>query len=261
MPFEVKAAFGLLIDLIFIRDGRLPDDARFIAGYLGLSVRKWNLIRTALLEWPNADGSIGKIRSDLGIITTLKSDYLTINRRLSGDNNEINEAEGNKNSNLTKSRASARERVLESEPESKITTATSASDDWPDLTPLDQAALLCRLVGRSGSLDVARDGGLVQSVFYFPKWRKRGASWEGDVVPVVTALTQRNARPIRTWSYFDQAIAEATAARTAPVKEGFSNGNEFGGSRARERGQDVDAMLSGAQRAIDDYDAGVSRSG
>ncbi|WP_181175717.1 DUF1376 domain-containing protein [Mesorhizobium sp. B2-3-4] len=54
MPFEVKAAYGLLLDLIYMQGGALPDNDRYIAGLLGLSVRKWNGIRSALI-------SLGKI--------------------------------------------------------------------------------------------------------------------------------------------------------------------------------------------------------
>ena len=49
MPFEQKAAYGLVLDLIYMRNGRLPDDSRYIAGLLGVSVRKWNTLRSALL--------------------------------------------------------------------------------------------------------------------------------------------------------------------------------------------------------------------
>lgn len=50
MPFEVKAAYGLVLDLIYMKRGQLPDDARFIAGMLGVSVRKWNSIRETLID-------------------------------------------------------------------------------------------------------------------------------------------------------------------------------------------------------------------
>lgn len=61
LSFEVKGAYAIVLDLIYMRDGRLPDDARYIAGQLGCSVRKWSAIRAALI-------SAGKINADLGII-------------------------------------------------------------------------------------------------------------------------------------------------------------------------------------------------
>lgn len=50
MPFETKAAYGLVLDLIYMQDGNLPDDPRYISGLLGVSVRKWKSLREALID-------------------------------------------------------------------------------------------------------------------------------------------------------------------------------------------------------------------
>lgn len=50
MSFEVKGAYRLILDLIYMQGGKLPDDARYISGNLGCSVRKWNAIRAELIE-------------------------------------------------------------------------------------------------------------------------------------------------------------------------------------------------------------------
>jgi len=50
MPFEIKCAYRVVLDLIYMQGGRLPDDARYIAGHLGCSLRKWKAIRAELLE-------------------------------------------------------------------------------------------------------------------------------------------------------------------------------------------------------------------
>jgi hypothetical protein len=47
---ERKGAYAVLIDLIFMRDGNLPDDPQYIAGQLGCSVRKWNSIKSFLIS-------------------------------------------------------------------------------------------------------------------------------------------------------------------------------------------------------------------
>ena len=49
MPFEEKAAYAFVLDLIYLHSAYLPDDPRFIAGHLGVSVRKWNAIRGSLI--------------------------------------------------------------------------------------------------------------------------------------------------------------------------------------------------------------------
>lgn len=50
MTFELKGAYRLVLDLIYMQGGNLPDDARYISGLLGCSVKKWNALRAALLE-------------------------------------------------------------------------------------------------------------------------------------------------------------------------------------------------------------------
>ncbi len=50
LSFELKAGFLLLKQLFIERKGRIKDDARWIAGMLGLSVRKWNMIKKSLLD-------------------------------------------------------------------------------------------------------------------------------------------------------------------------------------------------------------------
>lgn len=67
MPFELKGAYRLLLDLIYMQGGRLPDDAKYISGLLGCSTRAWNNYRTALL-------SMGKISAENGIISNFRAD-------------------------------------------------------------------------------------------------------------------------------------------------------------------------------------------
>jgi len=50
MSFEMKGAYRIVLDLIYMQNGTLPDDARYISGHLGCSVKKWNSLRIALIE-------------------------------------------------------------------------------------------------------------------------------------------------------------------------------------------------------------------
>ncbi|MFC7378251.1 DUF1376 domain-containing protein [Brevundimonas sp. GCM10030266] len=70
LSFETKGAYAIVLDLIYMRDGRLPDDARYIAGQLGCSVRKWTAIRAELI-------AAGKLAAEDGIISNFRADYLT----------------------------------------------------------------------------------------------------------------------------------------------------------------------------------------
>src|SRR6056297_3115140 len=51
MPFEIKCAYRVVLDLIYMQGGNLPDDARYISGLLGCSIRKWKSIRSELIGY------------------------------------------------------------------------------------------------------------------------------------------------------------------------------------------------------------------
>lgn len=67
MPFELKAAYRLVLDLIYMQGGELPDDARYISGLLGCSVRAWKKYRDELI-------SAGKIYAKGGVISNSRAD-------------------------------------------------------------------------------------------------------------------------------------------------------------------------------------------
>lgn len=95
MDLETKGAYRILLDLIYMHGGALPDDARFIAGHLGCSVRRWNSIRDKLV-------SLGKIRAENEIISNFRADKeLEISRKLQEKNRE-NRAGRNENNDLPK---------------------------------------------------------------------------------------------------------------------------------------------------------------
>lgn len=50
LPFELKTTYAFILDLIYMQNGDLPDDDRYISGLLGVSVRKWNSLRQGLID-------------------------------------------------------------------------------------------------------------------------------------------------------------------------------------------------------------------
>lgn len=123
MSFEVKCAYGLVLDMIYMRDGQLPDDARYIAGMLGCSVRKWNSILSELVE-------AGKLQCEGGIISNSRADYLVEERRTYRDKKAENRSRPNKNSDVeTRSRSSAR---VKPEPEVSNSNELDLGDTPPE---------------------------------------------------------------------------------------------------------------------------------
>jgi len=118
LSFEVKGAYAIVLDLIYMRDGRLADDARYIAGQLGCSVRKWTAIRQELIE-------VGKLTAKDGIISNFRANYLTEESRKYQDKQAEIAGNPRKNNNLRQPKPSQSE--PEPEPERKREAIASLS--------------------------------------------------------------------------------------------------------------------------------------
>lgn len=68
LSLEERGAFNTVLDLLYTRDGALPDDERFIAGWLGSDVRVWRRIRTRLI-------ALGKLGVVDGLITNSRATF------------------------------------------------------------------------------------------------------------------------------------------------------------------------------------------
>lgn len=95
--------------------------------------------------------------------------------------------------------------------------AVVSVSDWPDDAGGKLAGRLCEEVG-SPRLDWSKTPDLLTTSTRLAAWRRDGASWEFDVVPVVTALARRPGRPITSWKFFDSAIAQSIADNAAALK-------------------------------------------
>jgi uncharacterized protein YdaU (DUF1376 family) len=76
LTLEEKGAYSLCLDLIYDRGGPIPDDARWLAGVCGVSLRKWNGIRERLI-------SLGKIAVENGLLSNSRADFEILSSNLS----------------------------------------------------------------------------------------------------------------------------------------------------------------------------------
>jgi uncharacterized protein YdaU (DUF1376 family) len=125
---ETKGAYAIVLDLIYMRDGRLSDDARYIAGQLGCSVRKWTAIRNELLE-------AGKIQCANGVISNFRADYLTEESRKYQDKQREIAGLPRKNKGLEKPSVIPKPSQSESESDSKIETTSLVRPKPNDALP------------------------------------------------------------------------------------------------------------------------------
>lgn len=263
MPLEVKGAYSILLDLIYVRDGRLPDDPHFICGHLGCSVRKWNMIKPVLIEAGKIvvrDGFITNSRADKVVrATRLSPDYPEIISTKSGDNLEINRATSAKNNDLQAPLSQSQSQSQNISTVVDKLQRLGAADDWPEKPMHEVARDLCQIVG-SGMLDIDKSQGLVTSSGRLARWKSDGLSWSGVVVPVVSSLAGRAKRAIGQWGYFDGALAEAhqQASREMPVVTG-GNAN---GNADRETGRSAWGEIIGERVASrSGQDEGQGRTG
>lgn len=118
MPFELKAAYSVVLDLIYMQGGELPDDPRYISGLLGLSVRKWNSIRKDLI-------AVGKIQVNGEFLTNYRAVIELESLGKLQDKQRENRSRPNKNKDLQTPRSDH----TEPEPDTESNTAAATLRD------------------------------------------------------------------------------------------------------------------------------------
>ncbi|WP_439605469.1 DUF1376 domain-containing protein [Shinella sp.] len=194
MSFELKAAYRLVLDLIYMQAGELPDDARYISGLLGCTVRKWNSLRDELVSQGKVVVS-GKFLTNKRAIIELETlgklqDKQRENRRRPNKNKEIESPPFD-----------------HTEPDTEATLSSVASAPAQD----DFDLLQSRLVSAAGEGGIQPHGALV--VGPIAEMIAAGVSLELDVIPTIRAVTSRRTRPAASWAYFVPAIREAYERR------------------------------------------------
>lgn len=74
LTLEERGAYNTVLDLIYSRDGHLPDDDRFISGWLRVDVRVWKRIKCNLIERQKLyveNGLIRNSRADVEVLEAL----------------------------------------------------------------------------------------------------------------------------------------------------------------------------------------------
>jgi uncharacterized protein YdaU (DUF1376 family) len=87
LTLEEKGAYSLVLDLMYVRGGPVPDEPRYIAGVCNCSVRKWNAIRERLI-------SLGKIHVVNGYLTNERAEKEIENAAKDAEERAENGAKG-----------------------------------------------------------------------------------------------------------------------------------------------------------------------
>ena len=76
LTLEEKGAYSLCLDLIYDRGGPIPDDARWLSGVCGVSIRKWTALRETLVNDK-------KLYVKYGMISNARADFEIVSAELS----------------------------------------------------------------------------------------------------------------------------------------------------------------------------------
>lgn len=230
LSLEERGAYNTVLDLIYARANKLPDDDRFICGWLRCDIRVWKRIKAKLIEDQKLyveGGLLRNFRATSEILTALSSMQLV---------SEANRSKGIKSGEVRRKNKNLSEPSVE--PTANIPTPT------PTPTPIKEAGIGS---ARANSLDLearlreAADWqnephpnlavtGQIEALI------AAGANMDLDVLPTVRALAPR-ANGRSSWKYFVKAIAQARDDRIAASKivspNGGFHGNRTGNSQRR----------------------------
>jgi hypothetical protein len=135
---------------------------------------------------------------------------------------------------------------------STVINPASVVCDWPEGDARRHAELLSQ-AANTIRLDPSRQPGLTTTLGRLAAWRRDGASWEHDVLPVVTTIAAKPGQPISSWKFFDapiaQSIADNAAALKIPEARHASQTHEQLPRRSAERSANRDRSTAGAERA------------
>ncbi|WP_066795108.1 YdaU family protein [Sphingomonas soli] len=209
LTLEEKGAYSLCLDLIYDRGAPIPDDARWLSGVCGVSIRKWNSIRDRLLD-------LGKIYAENGLLSNARADFELVSTELSSRERAESGAKGGrkraenagqplKNNNIAQAEPKREEKireeveVVEATP-LPVVSALPALQVWNDacaatgwaqvkkFTPTRQAALRARI----------RDDGM--------------DGWTAAIARAV-ASPLLTAQPPPTWFDFDFIVKSGNFAK------------------------------------------------
>jgi uncharacterized protein YdaU (DUF1376 family) len=193
MPLELKGAYSLVLDLIYMQDGRLPDDARYISGLLGCTIKRWNGLRNELLA-----------RGKIYITGEFLANYRADKERETLAKFQQNQAEKGRASNKNKDipETAVRPARVYSEPDTNTTTLLNGRE--------------ADLYDALGIHADQRANGKFMVLSEPLNWLASGCDMDADILPTIRSLSAKTNK-VTSWRFFDAAVFEARDRRVAPA--------------------------------------------
>lgn len=229
LTLEERGAYNTVLDLIYSKADKLPDDDHFIAGFLASDVRVWKRIKAKLI-------SLGKIRVEEGLLRNFRAtsevDAALLRVASASDAGKQSaaakaakkKAQESQNNGLVSTPVSTEvQRPFQQSTATATTTSTNhhhpkngtgnghakAADDKTVFAECDSAL---RNIEGIGAHPVA-----VAPVIA-PIWQlvQAGYSLHATVIPSVRRQVAAAGKPISRWSYFVKGILDDAKAAAVP---------------------------------------------
>jgi uncharacterized protein YdaU (DUF1376 family) len=140
MSFELKGCYRLVLDLIYMQGGKLPDDARYISGLLGCSVRQWKSMREQLIAFDKLQVS-GVLLTNYRALSELETSVKL------QDKNRENAFKSNKINEIVEANATLTRDYTEPDTDREIESNDSLSLAREKKTEREKAALALSRLG------------------------------------------------------------------------------------------------------------------
>lgn len=226
LSLEARGAYSDILDLIYMNDGSIPDDAKWISHALCVSTRKWRAVRKELLAAKKIqilDSNISNIRA---------RDELEIRRSQADNNREIavnrertkrEKSKKTNENNKREARNTHHARAIDTDTDTEIDkSAVGAGKNQPQncaANPDELTALSDRLLAAcNGALDNPANCMGLLAVTEPRMWIEQGCDLERDIIPTLVAAGKRHhGKRIRSWGYFTGMVIEARDRRMRGV--------------------------------------------
>jgi uncharacterized protein YdaU (DUF1376 family) len=223
---DEHGAYLLLLMAMWRAGGKLPGDDARLAKITMSTAKEWAELKPVILAFFTRRGAVithKRLSREIAKYETVsearKSAGKAGGRKTARKNN--NKAEANaailleqKSSNCRHNQNQNQNQIEE---DGGGERAGAVSDDWPEGNAANHAALIVAEVG-SPWLDPHKSLALNTTTGRIAAWRRDGASWSQDVLPVIGALCAKQRGPVSSWKFFDSAIGRSIAENRAALE-------------------------------------------
>ena len=209
LDFETKAAYRLALDLIYMHGGKLPDNARYISGLLGCSVKKWNSLRERLITAKKlyvSGDHLQNYRADKELETLGKIQ----------DKQRENRSHPNKNKTLNSPWFNHTDTDTDTDKRDVVVSAQARDD--ADLTYREKLLHAAGIDPRKTITPGPKAPGSEMDMIEARKWLNDSRfGGEDEIVQMVSSIRSGMRDPPSTLRYFTKPLLAFAAAKSASL--------------------------------------------